>query len=457
MSRNTMLGALLGSVALTMMIAPAASATADGNKKGSLLIWSKIDIQWDAAGFLTQDTFLALTNDYPGDVLVQLYFINGDPPLDTDPITGERAHPGWNWVDNLLPLTGDQPVYWCALTGQPAGGGLSPFTALDPGFPPGRPDPETGGRMLRGFVVGWAVNSNNEQIAWDHLNGEATIVNYLDGAAWKYRTWAYDTNDASRGDTVGTAGHLNLDGDDYEESPSQLLLNFQAVGSPAYSGPRLVVADVDLTLFPIDDIDMRQEGCGPPTTKMNFDVWNMNEIKFSGQHRCVTCWDQTRFSDYGAPNHFTLEHLQTNNGKARIDGIASQVCDVDVDPNDGFFPFDLDYEGCVRLTPDGQVPQPGNPASSHPDDVASRKASILGVFMELLSFDGGTDIGMAGATLGVMGSGGDGDVYYDVLSAPPEAVIPSPGKTDAERIITGLQEEIRRAPAKPKRDARRTR
>ncbi len=50
-------------------------------EKGSLVFFTKVELRWDAMGMLVQDTFLSLTNDYPNDVRVQLYFINGDAPL----------------------------------------------------------------------------------------------------------------------------------------------------------------------------------------------------------------------------------------------------------------------------------------------------------------------------------------------------------------------------------------
>ena len=49
-------------------------------EKGSVLIFPKVEIRWDWCGNVIQDTFIDLTNDYPGDVLVQMYFVNGDPP-----------------------------------------------------------------------------------------------------------------------------------------------------------------------------------------------------------------------------------------------------------------------------------------------------------------------------------------------------------------------------------------
>jgi hypothetical protein len=102
---------------------------ATATEKGSILIFSKVELRWTADGDLVQDTFVHLTNDYPDDVLVQMYFINGDEPLEADEYGCPQ--PGWNWVDVQIPLTADQPTFWSSLTGLPAG--VSPFTVLDPG------------------------------------------------------------------------------------------------------------------------------------------------------------------------------------------------------------------------------------------------------------------------------------------------------------------------------------
>ncbi|MCP3905791.1 MAG: hypothetical protein GY715_19360 [Planctomycetes bacterium] len=373
-------------------------------EKGSVVHFAKVDIRWDDAGFLLQDTFLSLTNDYPQDVQVQLYLVNGDPPLDADPATGERAHPGWNWVDNGLTLTGDQPTYWSALSGQPAAGGLSPFTALDPGFPPGRPDP-AGGRMLRGYVIGFAVNAASNPISWNHLKGEGTIVDYAGGASWEYGTWNFASG-MERGTVLSGSGTLSVD------VPSMLLMNFQAVGSGVFSGPRQVISDTDLTLVPCD-ADLRQETEGPVTTKANFNVWNMNEVKFSGAHPCVTCWDQTVPSQYDPPNHFLLQNLQTDHGKARIDGLASQVCNVDFDPGDGL------------------------PLGDDPRDVVSEATALLGVVARMLTIDGGVDRAAAGTNLVGMGSA-TCFISYDRSPPPPEATMP---RTPAE-LIDWLEREL---------------
>jgi hypothetical protein len=384
---------------------------ADGTTKGSLLFFNKVEIKWrgDAAvppvtpALLAQDTFISLTNDYPDDVLVQMYFVNGDPPLD--PVFDgagqliERGHTGWNAVDNLLQLTANEPTYWSALTCAPKG--VSPFTVLDPGGPatPGRPCPECGPgyRCLRGYIIAWAVNAANEQIRWNHLKGEATLVNYRSQRAWEYNAYAHAVvagTPLDNGEPVGTPGTLRLDGVEYAPSFDLLLLNFQAVGSAAFSSAAAGVAlssDTDLTLHPVP-VDLRQNSDGPVTTKASFDVWNMNEVKFSGTHRCLTCWDQTLLSRYDAPNHFLRPFLQTEHGKARIDGHAADVCNVFDDPD----------------TPEDE-------------SVTSVAAPLLGVAARLIRRDGAPLATMAaGTNLVGMGIDETAVVRYDPSGVPPE-------------------------------------
>jgi len=372
-------------------------------EKGSLVIFSKVEIRWDANGNLLQDTFLQLTNDFPDNVSIQLYFVNGDPPLAATP--DEREHPGWNWVDNEIELTADQPTYWSALTGLGGNGPqdptLSPFTVLDPGFPPGRPDPEVPGeRMLRGFVVAWAVEqSSNIEIRWNHLAGNGTLVHYRDGWSWEYRTCGIPVvaNVAHGAQTGVSPGELHLDNAEYRSASAELLMNFQAVNSSAFSGsgPVLVNSTTDVTLHPID-ADLRQETDGPVTTKAHYSVWNQNESKLSGAFRCITCWDQTLLSSYGTPNHFFLNTLQTDHGKARIDGRASALCNLDLHGPGG----------------------PGTPPDGVPD-VVSQDAAMLGLTARLMSIDAGANHAADGTNMFGMG-GQDAVIKYDPSGIPPE-------------------------------------
>ena len=182
---------------------PSADLRGAESRKGSLLVYPKVELKWNSAGDLIQDTFLALTNDFSADVRVQLYFVHGDQAVDAvmggdPPRETERAHDGCNWVDNVIVLTGDEPTYWSALTGGPKG--VSPFTILDPGVPRGRPDPDIrnpGGRMLRGYILAWAVNADGVAIRWNHLAGSAVVANYRDRSAWEYNAWSFQAPTAA--------------------------------------------------------------------------------------------------------------------------------------------------------------------------------------------------------------------------------------------------------------------
>jgi len=214
-----------------------------------------------------------------------------------------------------------------------AGTICSPQPCADPCGNPGRPDPDgTNETVVRGFIVGWAVNAQDEEIRFNHLSGSADVIHYERGSAHQYDAWAFQVvNPAiAHGQATGTPGELHFDGAEYAPAYDQLLMNFQAVGSAAFSSPSVpAITRTDLTLHPVT-VDFT-DGGAPVSTKAHFDVWNENEVKFSGAYRCVTCWDQTLLDDYGVPNHFLLYTLQSSAGKARIDGIASPLCEGSVD------------------------------------------------------------------------------------------------------------------------------
>ena len=101
---------------------PVAAQRVGASKKGSILVYPKVELKWNAAGEVIQDTFVTVLNDYPDDVFLHWYFVNGDEPLDAifagDPPTQvEPAHPGWNWVNCVTMLTQNEPTYFSALTG----------------------------------------------------------------------------------------------------------------------------------------------------------------------------------------------------------------------------------------------------------------------------------------------------------------------------------------------------
>ncbi len=397
------------------IVAVTATAGADDrvstSKKGSILIYPKVEIKWDAAGVVTQDTFVSILNDYPAPIFVHMFFVNGDAPLDAvyggDPETLiERAHPGWNWVNYITMLTQNEPTYFSAVTGLPAG--AQPFTALDDeGGILGRLDPDgpTGSRVLRGYVVAYAVDNFGKEVSWNHLSGGATIVNYADQAALEYNAYAaqclfahaaqpYDCTEwGDTGCTVSEVipGNLDMDGYQYDILFDMLLLDFYAVGSEVFSGGGAsIMVDTDLTLLPVM-MDLTQDTLGPVTTKAHFDIWNENEDSMSGATHCVTCWDQTFLSQHGGTNYFG-SNLQTDKGKARIDGVYSTLCG------------------------------------------GSMNAPLLGVSWKVLAFSGATTArAYAGSTL--VGQGEEAGYIIGDIMRPPGTLLDGPDSDPVGRTL----------------------
>lgn len=408
------LGFVLAGSAFAQTASPFRTSTV---KKGSLLIFPKVELRWDNSGKLTQDTIITLVNDFTRDVKVKLYFVNGDAPTDAvyadalQTILVERKHNGWNQVDCAITLTDNESTYLVMSSGV---GGCQRFTILDPGTPPGRPNLEPdGGRVLRGFVIAFAVDENQAEISWNHLSGHADLIHYGLRSAWEYQAYAFQAMNPTNGaPTDGTPGELSMDGQEYDYSFNTLLFDFFAVGSTAFSnGGVTVMLDTDLTLMPAS-VDLRQDSCGPITTKAHFDIWNANEDFRSGTARCITCWDQTLLSAYsvnnGLDNNFILADLGTDKGKARIDGMASFECDNRfVPPNlqDAILQYLLlhDRPGCYYTINDSQY------------------ASLLGVAAKVLSFSGGAT-GRTWAGMNLVGAGQEAaQILYDIPGGPETA------------------------------------
>ncbi len=403
------------------ILPPAPVGRSSATEKGSLIVYPRVEVRWENAPpyNVIQDTFLHLTNDYPAAVDVKLFFVNGDAPVFAATWNGGgteqpefasvldghmgmaretggnggtkmggnggggggdggRDHPGWNHFDNIITLTANEPAYWAASTGLPKG--VGPWQTLDPGDDgPGRPDPlDPTQRYLRGFVVAFAVVQTPafDEIRWNHLAGDAAIVNYREEHAWQYNAESFQVNDPFvHGQPTGTPGVLMLDGFEYVQAPALLHLNFIASNSDAYSGASTpIVHDTDVALLPVW-LDLRQETTGPRTTKATFDIWNENEVKFTNLDECITCWTGRLFSEHAIPNHFLIEALHTDAGRVRIDGVTSGLC---------------------------------APADA-------RETALLGVATKLL-----TPYAASGQNLVGLGSE-DGLLRYDVSDPPPES------------------------------------
>ena len=275
------------------------------SKKGSVLIYPKVEIRWDSSGTtLLQDTFISLSNDYYSDVYIALYFVD------------ERHHCARR--DTFLTM--NEPAYWSAATGMPKNVGA--FTLLGSPYA----DPEGSGELiLRGYIVAFAVDLEDEEINWNHLSGGATVVNYPDGTAWEYGATAFRALTGAAGDPTGTPGELNLDGVEFDAAPGKLAFDFYAVGAQLATGPAsLTVTDTDLTLLTVDQ-DLGLSGAATLVTTAAFHIRNENEMAFR-EAACLYTWDEWLLGTIGGD--FLLANLQTNKGWALLDGETG--CDIGV-------------------------------------------------------------------------------------------------------------------------------
>jgi hypothetical protein len=153
----------------------------------------------------------------------------------------------------------------------------------------------------------WAVNNDNAQIRWNHLSG-----GIIGGGAYASAAALQGSN----GDAVGVAGTINMDGVEYSSAFNGYTVNF-AASTGALS--------IDLL-----DHDFADKNSDAPNTKIVAEIWNSDEVKFSGTSRCVACSasaDLDSWSD-SAVNFFRHSNLGTDYGKARLSTEANGACDI---------------------------------------------------------------------------------------------------------------------------------
>lgn len=470
--------------------------------KGSLLVWSKVELRWDMAGNLIQDTFLDIANDGTDDVSVQFYYCNGDPA--TEATATERAHPGWDCMDFKLTLTANQPAFWSVADGTPGPAPQTgtPFTVIDPtGLGgPGRPAMDgSSDRVLRGFVYAWAVADGSDgdptdgccPINWNQLKGDAILVNYQDGTAWEYNAWAFQV--VIPGSLAGALvpgacangqpnegadwGRLKI-GTDYAPAYDYLLYDFYAASTltPGALSNRMdmaqtVTIDGDLTLHPVD-ANFTQDG-QPVSTKAVYVIYDENEVPKSHLNKCITCWDQTLLSLYAdSLNFFERLALGTDKGRAVINGVegpldcdtAGDCCKIHVSTDQPGSRCDDDDTDCFwivsSIDPDcSTVALWGDNCVDLAKEFCAgctAEVPLLGVQAKHLTFAGG---GMAAAGGNLHGRGTEStSVYFEpALSGGGPGGNPDPLIDLDPAVLDAVEGVLDLLPAETTQDAPRSR
>jgi len=322
MKKLALIGAALSASMLSMPTF-ADVDVADTVQQGSLLIFPLIDVRQN------RNTYWRITNDGNEAVKVVCYY------RDTNK----------NDVDFSFTLTPNQPAYFDALNGTGTFGG--------PRFP------TVGSRY--GEVKCWAVRSpgqgqDEQLLSYNELSGSATVYDYGLRTAWEYSSWNFRAK-APQGFVIGT-DELVLDGTVYDFCPDYLKGHFTPVGLPGALGPRSVTTRLIYLWASACTQEFRQAEDPFIYTKLQFTVWNEDEIRFTGAHKCVNSTSETILGPQSAfgtngvfenGDNFLAVQLRTESAYYRVEGVKDDsVCSEQ-------FGFDVETEAVGLVGIQGTV------------------------------------------------------------------------------------------------------
>jgi len=303
-------------------IASAKPSVANTSQKGSLLVFPKI-IAFDngTSGTAGVDTYVMIGNDGTSGKWIKCYWMDNNQTS----------------YDFMFYLTPNQPVVFSSFYGYY---GATPAVEVPP-------------FLGVGALTCWVSKEDDSQPQnYNHLYGNAMVSNLKGadaGTTFFYNAYSFqaigDTLFSTLTDDSGGI-QLRFTGDTppvanrgYDACPKYLVFNFIPYGVSVFGEPYYP----DLTLWPCRQ-DLRQDRI-PTCTKAKFDIWNENEVKFTGSYQCFKCFFEGFLTDIGnqaglsingaflnargpgyGGNKFTYPVLQTESARARVQGIYSSVC-----------------------------------------------------------------------------------------------------------------------------------
>lgn len=303
-------------------------------QKGSLLLFPDVRVDAEAADPLRLwNTLIRMQNDGTIDVNVKCYWMDGNK----------------NRVDFGFSITRGQAFWFDARTGNGTFG-VNPFPLVPANgidnphliTPPATTEAADGsGPYRKGLLACWAVDAGHQnQVKWNHLSGTATLYHPFLGA-YEYNAFAFAVPTGIDLEPVGVPGTLNLNGVEYDSCPQYQMAQFTPAGpynnpapNPAFPPAAVPVQAVRLAIAGCT-LDLRQDYV-PVYTKLDFEVWNEDEIKYTGAFECADSWHETEFNTNPTANagggidsaaqNFQWATLQTYSARYRVRGVASTQC-----------------------------------------------------------------------------------------------------------------------------------
>jgi hypothetical protein len=294
----------------------AAQNVGNTSQKGSLLIFPQIDVSpgWD--------TLVRISNDANTGVDLTCYYMNERK--------GRR--------DFHIRLTRKQPI-WFSVSRH---AGTFPVAAFPTDFNPLIP-----GNVNKGMLACWATDvALAAQISHNHLSGTATVgqlqsktttvgtppatvtITTPERAAFTYPSWNFTARGVAAGANVGTPGRLDLTGVDgaYDACPSYLIGHFTPRGVNATTNFGGEFVTENFLSVASCNLDFKQDYV-PHFTKLKIEVWNEQEVKFTGSFECSdsTKWLPLSTTDV-APENFDANVVQSVAAQLKVKGVASTQC-----------------------------------------------------------------------------------------------------------------------------------
>lgn len=237
-------------VFMVLALATAASAVdvASTSLKGSMLIFPKV-ISYEG----DVETYFFIGNDNTVETYVKCYWMDDNQEVE----------------DFHFLITANQPIVFA-----------TDENAYGPKF----------GLNTQGSLVCWAQNAADSlPEVFNHLYGYAMIAGDANVFYNAYSLPITNLKNNYMTRINETQIQLNLYGTNaYAACPKYLITNF-APGDDDTTGVNdLVGGAPDLTLWPCKQ-DLRQDRI-PTCTKAKFDIWNWNEVKFTGAYQCFKCF-----------------------------------------------------------------------------------------------------------------------------------------------------------------------
>jgi hypothetical protein len=280
--------ALAASLLTTSAGAQTSPNVANTSQKGSVLVFPKIDLHEGT------NTLVRIHNDGNSNVWVKCFWMNGTK---------------FNRDFSFL-ITRKQPVWIDAGSGR--------GTKSVPEFPAGELGWYKPGDPFAGELKCWVTNAEGtDQLRYNHLAGTATV--YGDSGAYEYNSWNFKALTGGPLSVVGTGGLINHNGVEYDFCPQYLHDSFiPATAVEGWGATDLSVASCNQDFRQDFDFEF---------TKLQFTVWNEQEVGFTGAYQCIDSWFET-FLERVEHNGrlFSFANLKTPVARYQVEGVASTQC-----------------------------------------------------------------------------------------------------------------------------------